>query len=516
MAHVLKLKEYGESAMDISTGDYYIVSYTPNPTGRDKLVLYVTGSSYSDFQSNVQNIVEYFSKARLRRQLKRGKRVYITFSPEGDSSTYQSELFARNPDDLPGVLAIPETFMRNVLWDEQQVKVTITIQRRPYWELDSESELSLQSYADSGTGGVSVRNPTNKGTNIVSGATNISFNSGAKTITSGSSVFSSISANDVVTVYGSTSNSTTFTVASATSTVLTVHQDVVTESTGPAITMDNCENWVFINGSNVAGDLASPIRVEYDIQSSDNIAKLYYAMVTTNAETMPLMIEGEAAVNTSYVSDSNASSDYKARATWGTSAETELMDWRMRDLFLQSCLGGYFKIVMVFATALTEDVYFRAKVQYASTDLWTGEQYLAESGADYTELGVVQLPPWVIESDNLANIYITLTGEADGGTTVDVDYIQLYPAENFRLIEATAHYAAQGHTIKDDGIFQETYVDNTDGDAGYFTGTGEWPMLQPGQDARLYFLAVNDTGDNIDIDTYADVSVFYRPRRLVV
>ena len=120
MSHDLKLQFGSETPVDISTGDYEIVSYSPSPNGKDKFVVRIMASSYANFIDDIQAINIKFTEAWNRRKINRGERVWVLWSPDGDSDTYRSELYSDDEEDQPGVMTIPETFMRGVLWTKQK------------------------------------------------------------------------------------------------------------------------------------------------------------------------------------------------------------------------------------------------------------------------------------------------------------------------------------------------------------------------------------------------------------
>ena len=268
MAHTVQFQYGTETPVDISTGDYTVVEYSPNPTGKDQIILRIKSTSYANFQTAIQDVNLKYTEARNRRKLGRGPRVYVLWSPDGESDTFRSELFADDEDDLPGHMTIPVSFMRGNLWTKQTIKVTMTVQRLPYWEDNTETELSLANHLGSGTGGQTIYNPTDS-TPFVNGVTDISFSSTNNRITSSASRFSSLSAGDIFTLYGSTSNDGTYTVSAVTSTTIDVNEDLTTESAGDTIYMYDVVNYVDITGTDIEGDLPARYRMEWtDVSGS--------------------------------------------------------------------------------------------------------------------------------------------------------------------------------------------------------------------------------------------------------
>ena len=521
MAHTLQFQYGSETPVDISTGDYTVVEYTPNPTGKDQAVLRIEASSYANFKSDIEAVNLKYTEARNRRKLGRGPRVYVLWSPDGESDTYRSELHADEEDDRPGALTIPVSFMRGVLWTKQKIKVTITVQRKPYWEDNTETELSLANHLGSGTGGQTVYNPTDA-TPFVNGVTDISFTASTNRITSSASRFSSLSAGDIFTLYGSTYNDGTYTVDSVTSTTIDVNEGITDEASGDTIYMYDVINYVDITGTDIEGDLPARYRVEVtDSAGSGDPKAVYYAHTMINPQAITPIIEAEgSATGTTATSGGDSSGRYKTLTTSNSTEFTGLI-LKLTTRQLQNFGSGYYKLLSKRRDGISnvDDMYIRPKFSDASWGvLWVPEQQFYNSGGGYEfiDWGTVKIPPW--DSENLSphEIYIGLYYEKSGGMTITHDYILLLPAENYRYCDF-GYGSGTGYTFIDDGIYEQTYqTDTSDNDIGDNYSVGDWPELIPGRDHRVFFALVSDTSGSPQTDAQASVRIYYRARRSLI
>jgi len=142
----------------ILTAGVYAISYTPKSAARkDELVtessvVRVLASSLTTQQAAINNIEKVFEQARRRRMMGSGSHCYIRMAESGDSDTFRSELWAEDPNELPGRVVILEPTMTSRIFDNFVAKLQVIWTRRNYWENGVEAELAL-------TNGPSITNP---------------------------------------------------------------------------------------------------------------------------------------------------------------------------------------------------------------------------------------------------------------------------------------------------------------------------------------------------------------------
>ena len=130
----------------------------------------------------------------------------------------------------------------------------------------------------------------------------------------------------------------------------------------------------------------------------------------------------------------------------------------------------------------------------------------------------MRLPPKLAGYSGLAAHKLNLEAAFDdlvATKPLAIDFIQLVPADGWRVLEAIAHVWPTNYRLADDGINGDIWLDNGAGAerTGAWVGTGKAIELQPGKDQRLYFLTHADVSDTAPINMKLSVKLFYRPRR---
>ena len=136
--------------------------------------------------------------------------------------------------------------------------------------------------------------------------------------------------------------------------------------------------------------------------------------------------------------------------------------------------------------------------------------------ATFQSLDSVQLPPWIVEVNNIAALDLVIEGRRDdaGSTNFYLDFIQLLGLDGWRELRARAYGLQYNETLVDDGIVERLYLLNGSNAYGLYVGTGRL-MLLPGRDQRLYFLH-GDWMNGGGIARTLSVKAWYRPRRLSI
>ena len=164
MTHTITLSS--DSDVVLTAGVYQVMRYVPKSAPHaDMLVtesatVRVLASSLATQQAAINDIEKAFELARRRRQTGAGDHVYIKLLESGDSDTYRSELWAEDPDGLPGRVVILDPTLDRYIWGAYVAKLQLIWTRRNYWEHNSETELALTDDSGAGaTGGQAVINP---------------------------------------------------------------------------------------------------------------------------------------------------------------------------------------------------------------------------------------------------------------------------------------------------------------------------------------------------------------------
>ena len=282
-------------------------------------------------------------------------------------------------------------------------------------------------------------------------------------------------------------------------------------------------NYVEIAGASIEGDIPSPLKLQ--ITNSYNDA---YGMINCwvghNVESTPAslnpVLEGEAATGGTTTTPSATSSN-NAYQTNSLTADGDvlLFTWTLSAAMLGYTKGKYFKLLGRFLTQVN-NVWFRPDIYYGSVvPLWEGP-YTRPNNVltDYLwDLGVMQLPPWLLDVSSPDALSLRLYGKRAVASTINVslDYLYLLPLESYRMFAVNGNVPYLSALV-DDGTLTQLYSQNSSAAArrGDVVGYGEPIRVQPGKLQRLYFLQMRSFASYAQIDRTLSIKAWYEPRRL--
>jgi len=282
-------------------------------------------------------------------------------------------------------------------------------------------------------------------------------------------------------------------------------------------------NYVEIAGASITGDLPSPLKLQItnNYNASYGVIKVW---VGHNVESTPAslnpVLEGEAATGGTTTTPSATSSN-NAYQTNSLTADGDvlLFTWALSSTLLGYTKGKYFKILGRFLTQVN-NVWFRPDIYYGTVvPLWEGPYTRPGSTlTDYLwDLGVIQLPPWLLDVTSPDALSLRLYGKRAVASTINVslDYLYLLPLESYRLLQVNGNVPYQS-AIVDDGTLSQLYSQNASAAArrGDIVGYGEPILVQPGKLQRLYFLHHHSFANYAQIDRTLSIKAWYEPRRL--
>jgi hypothetical protein len=143
--------------------------------------------------------------------------------------------------------------------------------------------------------------------------------------------------------------------------------------------------------------------------------------------------------------------------------------------------------------------------------LWSGPKITAAS-ALLQDLGIVQIPPGVT-AGTYYDLLLVLTAEYTGTSQLDIDFVQITPADSSRWFRQIGYLIPDGDSVENNGPEERVYeIDAATGQQSYLYENYNsvlyaWPNL----DQRLYFL--HDTSPGMPIANTWSVQAWYRPRR---
>jgi hypothetical protein len=294
------------------------------------------------------------------------------------------------------------------------------------------------------------------------------------------------------------------------------------------LTVDNSyngttmDNTVLIDGDNVAGELPAATRLEIinTYASANLLFDLWIGQNFTDPSNVYLTHwnEAESATGGTEMVSAAASGGYFKRCTLPQNIETELLTFALSGNLMSACHGRDFKFFVNFFLASPTNAQFKLRIKYQNVTIWeTGRVWLDSTRATiWRDLFTIQLPPWLRNQSALRALDLVLCGYQNiwSTMTVDMDVIQLLPADGWRHIQPVGYGVAQNERVIDDGINGAIYIDNGAGadKIGILIGHHQPIMLEPGKDQKLYFVMHSNQLDTAELDRSISLKLYYRPR----
>lgn len=529
MAHTITVK-YGSTTITLSTGEYAI-SYTPRDGGSAEVVtesadVRIIAASLSAMQSDIRALNTAFEAARRRRKTGIGDRVYVTLLESGGSDTYRSEIWAANPNDLPGRVQILDPTMYDKIFTAEVAMIRVFWSRKNYWENNAETELSLSNGSGSGTGGRTVVNP--HGSAVIDDETTISFSvsNSTYTISDSGNGLAGLAEGDVISVRGSTSNDGIYTVITSAAGSITVNEPVSAEAAGDHVFIYDMNNYVHIDSAAILGAIPTACRIL--LTNSDAGADLQTVWMGNNYLSEPddfaHILEAEDSDTGSNTANAGASSGQYRTYTIGTT-EAKVTGWTIPSETLEVANSAYFKVIARFfdGTNLT-DMKLRLRVYYGTNILYNGGQVeyddtYAGISRLWREIDTVQLPPYSLDGTSITPTDLSLQlwgiSTTGGNVTPKLDCLMLLPVNGYRKLRS-AGGVAQNSILIDDGVLGVHYQSVSSEYVRDVTAEGAPIMLWPGIDNRIYFIQHSETANTADRDRTMSVRIYYRERRVTL
>lgn len=280
-------------------------------------------------------------------------------------------------------------------------------------------------------------------------------------------------------------------------------------------------NYVDIAGTAITGVIPSQPRVVVTYTPDGVGLKNLHVGQSTFSGTSDWShnFEGEVATGGTAVAQADGTGGSAGYHHIPTSS-TDLFSWTFTPRALTAADGGWFRIVARVMDESPEDCYLKASLKLSTSTIWSGQETLAGTARpEYTDLGVVQLPPWDCGGGSIYPLTLAISGySANGGTAVKayIDYVQLLPLDGWASYRSFQPSINGSGALTDDLSHGVLYAD-MGGTARMciHKRIGNGVTLWPDHNTRLYVLTEN-SNDKLDKTDYVSVRVYHRPRRLTL
>ena len=161
MAHALSITD-GTTTFSLSTTNAYLILYVPTEAQpgetsvTESVEIMFYAASASAMQTAIQNLQRLLEGIRRRQQWGVGPAVYFQFQPDGDATTWRSEMLDARLEYKEDTLSV---------FPQAKLPATLLLQRVPFWEgALTQIPLTNQS-ASNNTSGITIYNHDDSGTN---------------------------------------------------------------------------------------------------------------------------------------------------------------------------------------------------------------------------------------------------------------------------------------------------------------------------------------------------------------
>ena len=161
MAHALSITD-GTTTFGLSTTNSMLTLYVPTEAQQgetsvtESVELMFYASSASAMQTAIQTLQRLLEGVRRRQQWGVGPRVYFQFQPDGDATTWRSEM-------LDARLEYKEDTLK--VFAQAKMPATLLVQRVPFWEGALTQIPLTNASASNNTSGITIYNHDDSGTN---------------------------------------------------------------------------------------------------------------------------------------------------------------------------------------------------------------------------------------------------------------------------------------------------------------------------------------------------------------
>lgn len=440
--------DYGTTTIDLTTGGYAILDgfYPQSPSNQedqitDRVNVWITASSSADMQAKILALTLALHYARLHADEPDG--AWLNFAPYDDVSAWRTRVY-------DGTLLYESKL--TAWWPKKRIKVTLVIERAPYWESD-ETQVPLSNA---------------NGTDVTSGLTVYNCNDGSGSAPNKQQNYAAIAAGVIL---GDLPAPAKIVATNSYSDGL-YDLWIGHNYTDPANAAWNYEAEAASGGSAAADATCSGGNKKNVTMSTDFETTLLTWSLTAAQLSAAKGQYVHALLRVDNLSlDEYKQARFRAKIIWNLTTiwqseqvlPSDLRTMQIRDLFT-----------------------FRLPPWLAGMDSLAG-----------------------------LSLALTGQRTITSSLTIGIDFLQLLPADSFRYLTCNGYGIDAGDRLVDDGILGLLYRESSSGAGriGILSGYGDAIQLQPGLAQRFYFLQEGIVGGWGQIDRTLSVKISYRPRR---
>ena len=279
-------------------------------------------------------------------------------------------------------------------------------------------------------------------------------------------------------------------------------------------------NYAEIEAADIVGDLPGRVRLTMKnlTAGTPNLGNITVGMFDLAGNSPNLyFIEDTEFTGGSAAANANCSGGTVTNYTWSATTETAL---GTVGLTADAFSGYYYRILLRTYPAMNyPDLWLQTRfiTAYGDTVIASSPWSLAPANKEIIDLGVMRIPPYLIDVGNLDAISLVLAAKktSEASYTLPLDYLFLLPVNPYVQLRTKGLGMAQNETLTHNTLIGQTYVTEPSSSKNRndyipFAGGIE---LQPGKAQRIFFIQESLTGAAAIARTLG-VKLWYRPRRL--
>jgi hypothetical protein len=280
------------------------------------------------------------------------------------------------------------------------------------------------------------------------------------------------------------------------------------------------QNWCWLAGSSLLGDLAAPVRVHlrHDIGPAEDIDRVMMGL--SSGHNQPLdVLEGELAdspVTYGSIIDTSCHGNAFGLVQWDGTIVQRVLSWILPGSTFQGLAGKQIRplVRLVNLAGLKDGTWLSWKLYHGGLVYQSAAQQLSRDRS-LQVLPSIHLPTLPNQHSNWADLRLELHAHnrETGTNQLAIDAIFLFFRESWRQFSAMSHgKLAFGEELIDqcDQSVPYIHIAYTDSDLHAYQTLGNGLWLIPGEDHVLQVLW--DTGLEMPLEMSCHLEVEYQPR----
>lgn len=275
-------------------------------------------------------------------------------------------------------------------------------------------------------------------------------------------------------------------------------------------------NYAKINGSDILGELPSPLRIEL---KKSNTGEVSNGVIYLNQLSSPFTYSNILQCEDGYLTGigtintvAGYSNNNVLNITFPTNY-TRVAKWTLSPSQLSDLKGKKIRPILVLTNSLSNNCYAYFQLEYGGlTPLFKSNELALDTTKALQIFDDFSLSLTTIEDVTIFNITLSLYIKGFGG--IGIDYLQLATLDGFRQYQANSMSLDLNYTLVDDQTTEQIYINEGTYGLPFFAKPKGRLYLIPSLDAKLSLIF--SYGSSYSPNALYTLKVLYRPRRITI